>query len=113
MSRQASLELRDRYSLMIPDARDRWYHDLLAFHAGLINVEELHEKTGESRFNQCEASFYIGLRRLAEGKRTEAKSSFSRCFQTGVFYFREYTWSRAFLARIDDPDWLPWIPMKP
>jgi hypothetical protein len=24
----------------------------------------------------------------------------------------EYQWSRAFLALIDDAEWLPWIPME-
>lgn len=97
---------------MIPIVRDRWYHDLLAFHAGLMDAEELLKKAGESRFNQCEGYFYIGLRRLADGKRTEAKACFTRSFETSVFSYGECIMSRAILARIDDPHWLPWIPVK-
>jgi hypothetical protein len=49
---------------------------------------------------------------LAEGNRAEAKAYFRRSVDTGIFTYFEYIWSRAFLARIDDPDWLPWTPMK-
>jgi tetratricopeptide (TPR) repeat protein len=111
-ARQAALEIRERSTHLIPIARDRWYHDLLAFHAGLMDAEELLKKAGESRFNQCEGYFYIGLRRLADGKRTEAKACFTRSFETSVFSYGECIMSRAVLARIDDPDWLPWIPVK-
>ncbi len=109
---QTALEIRERKSHLIPNARDRWYHELLAFHAGLISAHGLLKKAGESRFNQCEAYFYIGLRKLAEENRPEAKESFTRCFETGVFFYGEYIWSRAFLAHIDDPDWLQWDPVK-
>ena len=85
---------------------------MLAFHAGMINDAELLKKAGEFRYSQCEAHFYIGLRKLAEGKRAEAKACFRRSMDTGVFFFAEYLWSRAFLARIDDPEWLPSIPRR-
>jgi lipoprotein NlpI len=112
-ARQAFLEIRERSAHLIPTSRDRWYHDLLAFQTGLIDAEELLKRTGESRFNQCEAHCYIGLRKLAEGNRTEAKACFRRSVDTGIFIYLEYNWCRAFLAHIDDPDWLPWIPTKP
>jgi lipoprotein NlpI len=60
----------------------------------------------------CEAHIYIGLGKLAEGKRADAKACFRRSMDTGVFFFGEYMYSRAFLARIDDPEWLLWCPMK-
>ena len=31
---------------------------------------------------------------------------------TGVYFFGECWWSRAFLAGIDDPEWPPWTPVK-
>ena len=71
-ARQAAREIYERSSHLIPNARDRWYHDLMAFHAGLMGAGELLKKAGESRFNQCEGYFQIGLRRLAEGRRAEA-----------------------------------------
>jgi tetratricopeptide (TPR) repeat protein len=110
-ARQAALEIREKLSHRIPNARSGWYHELLAFHTGLLNADQLLEKAGELRSNQCEAHYYIGLRKLAEGKRTEAKACFKRASETNCYMFPECCWSRAFLARIDDPAWLPWIPM--
>ena len=106
------LEVRERSAHLIPTYRDRWYHDLLAFHCGSMDEEALLKKADENRFNQCEAHFYIGLRRLGEGKRSEAKACFRRVLETGVFLYEEYIWSRAFLARIDDPAWMPWLEGK-
>ena len=111
-TRQASLEIRERSAHLIPTWRDRWYHECLAFHAGLIDDTELLKKAGVNRFNLCEAHFFIGLGKLAEGKRAEAKACFRRSMDTGIFYYGEYRWSRALLARIDDPEWPPWTPVK-
>jgi tetratricopeptide (TPR) repeat protein len=109
-ARQAAREIYERSSHSIPNARDRWYHHLMAFHADLMGPDEMLEKAGASRFNQCEAYFQIGLRRLAEGRRTEARAWFTRSLDTGIFFSGEYWLSRAFLALVDDPEWLPWIP---
>src|SRR5262249_27011061 len=111
-TREMYLEIHERSAHLIPTWRDRWYHDLLAFHCGLIDDEALLRKAGENRFNLCEAHFYIGLRRWGEGKRSEAKACFRRVMATGVFLYEEYIWSRAFLACIDDPAWMPWVPVK-
>ena len=107
-SRQLARDIQQQSSHLIPNWRDGWYHDMLKFNAGQMEVAELEAKAGASRFNQCEAYFYIGLRKLSEKKRTEAKQWFTRSFETGVFHYFEYRWSRAFLANIDDPKWLPW-----
>jgi lipoprotein NlpI len=111
-TRQAAFQVRERSAHLIPPYRGNWYLDLLAFHAGRIEDAELLRKAGEFRYNQCEAHFYIGLGKLAEGKRGEAKACFRRSMDTGIFFFCEYRYSRAFLARIDDPNWLPWIPVQ-
>jgi hypothetical protein len=111
-TRQAALQGRERSAHLIPPYRDHWYPQVLAFHAGLIDDAELLKKAGEYRYSQCEAHFYIGLGKLAEGRRAEAKACFRRSMDTGVYFFGEYWFSRAFLARIDDPDWLPWCPVK-
>ncbi|MFO0810339.1 MAG: protein kinase [Gemmataceae bacterium] len=111
-ARRMYLEIREQSAHLIPTYRDRWYHDLLAFQCGSMDEEALRKKAGENRFNQCEAHFYIGLRRWAEGKRSDAKACFRRVMDTGVFLYEEYVWSRAFLARIDDPAWMPWVPVE-
>jgi serine/threonine protein kinase len=110
-TREIALDIRKRQAHLVSNYRDRWYHELLAFHCGLIDEGALLKKAGENRCNQCETHFYIGLRRLAEGKRLEAKACFRRVLDTGVFLYEEYFWSRAFLARIDDSAWMPWVPV--
>lgn len=97
---------------LIPTFRDRWYHHLLAFQCGSMDDETLLKKAGANRFSLCEAHFYIGLRRLAEGKRSEAKACFRRVMDTGAFLYEESIWSRAFLACIDDPAWMPSVPVN-
>jgi lipoprotein NlpI len=109
--RQAVLQIREHSAHLTPANRGRWYHDMLAFHAGSISAEELLKKAGESRTSKCEAYFYMGLAGLGEGKRAEAKTCFRRSINTGMFINVEYFWSRAFLARLDDPDWLLWVPV--
>ncbi len=107
-TRQAAQDIREHSSRLIPGWRHDWYHVLLDFHAGRIDDRELLRTAGESRFNQCEANFYIGLEKLGEGDRKEAGTYFQSAVNTNVFYYYEYIWGRAFLARIDDPNWLPW-----
>lgn len=57
---------------IIPNVRNRWYHDLLAFQAGLLGLDELPEEAGDNRVSQCEGLFHAGLKQLAEAKRAEA-----------------------------------------
>jgi hypothetical protein len=107
---QAARDVRARSPHLIPRAPDGWYHDLLAFHAGSLDAEGLLRKAGSSRYNRCEAYFYLGLRALADGDRAAAKAWFERVLGTGQYYFTESVWGRAFLACVDDPAWLPWVP---
>jgi Protein kinase domain len=110
-SRRIAAELLSKSAQLIPGWRDGWYRDILKFTAGQMEAEDLLAKAGASRFNQCEAYFYIGLRKLAEGNRSEAKVWFTKTQATGVFNFGEYMWSRAFLVHIDKPEWLPRVPI--
>jgi serine/threonine protein kinase len=107
-SKQMALDIRKRAATAIPVWRNRWYHHLLDYHAHIIDADELLRRAGENRFNRCEGHFYVGLRKLAEGKRAEAKVCFQQSVDSGIFFFIEYIWSRAFLAHIDDPTWPPW-----
>ncbi len=110
--RRAADDFLNQSPLLVPDWRDGWYRHLLKFNAGRIDEAELVAKTGASRSNQCEGYFFIGLHRLSEGKRAAAKECFTKSVESGVFAYDEYMWSRAFLACIDDPDWLPWAGAK-
>jgi hypothetical protein len=108
-TKEAALVWSQRFSHRTRNTRDGWYHKLLAFQVGIMEAKELNRHAGESRLNQCEADFYIGLRELAAGKRSDAKMHFTSAVNTGVFTYLEYWWGRAFLTRIDDPDWMPWL----
>ena len=111
-SRKLFLDIRERSAHLIPTYREGWYHNLLACHCGSMTEEDLLKRAGENRFNLCEAHYYIGLRRLSEAKRAEAKTCFRRVMETGAFLYEEYVWSRAFLACIDDPAWMPWVSLE-
>jgi serine/threonine protein kinase len=111
-ARKAALEIRERSSHLIPNQRNRWCHELLAFQAGVLSLDELLEKAGDNRVSQCEGLFYAGLQRLAEGRRSDAAACFTRAVAKKTYPLPEYQWSRAFLALIDDPEWLPWIPVE-
>jgi hypothetical protein len=94
--------------------RNGWFQRLLDYNCDLIDLNELLNDAGASRWNQSEAHFYIGMTSLADGNRTAALDHFQRCVATRVFYSFEYQWSRVFLARLQkDPNWPPWIPVKP
>jgi tetratricopeptide (TPR) repeat protein len=108
--RQAADDFLNQSPLLVPDWRGGWYRHLLRYNAGRIDAAELLANAGASRSNQCEGYFYIGLHRLHEGKRAEAKACFAKSVGTGVFAYDEYMWSHAFLACIDDPAWMPWVP---
>jgi hypothetical protein len=97
---------------LISDWRGGWYRHLLRFNAGLMNADELIAKAGASHYNQCEGYFYLGLHKLCERKRAEAKACFTKSVEAGVWPFGEYLWSVVFLSCIDDPSWLPWSAEK-
>jgi hypothetical protein len=107
-TRQVARDILKQSFHQVPNWRDGWYREVLKFNAGEIEAADLEAKAGASRYNQCEGFYYIGLRKLAERKRAEAKAYFRKSCDTGVVQFSEYTFSRDFLACIDDPAWLPW-----
>jgi hypothetical protein len=92
--------------------RPAWINRLVDYNLGLIQEDALLAAAGSSRQNQCEAHFFIGLARLADGDRDGAKEQFRQSVATHVFHFLDHVWSRAFLARMEqDPAWPPWIPL--
>ena len=109
---QVARDLLEHSSRSIPDWRGGWYRALCRFNAGELDADQLLAKAGDSAANRCEAYFHIGMYRLGEGKRAEAKRHFANACDTGVFTFGEYQWSRAFLGCIDDPEGLPWLAEK-
>jgi serine/threonine protein kinase len=111
-ARRLARDILRKQSRLIPGWRDGWYQEVLKYNAGVLGESEFAEKAKASRWNQCEGCFYIGIRKLHEMDRAAAKEWFQKSADAGQFMFGEYMWSKAFLTLIDDPNWLPWCPMK-
>jgi len=93
------------------NTRSEWVIRLLEFGAGETSVERLMAAAGPSRLNRCEAHFFIGMSRLADGDRHGARVHFQHAVNTHVIWYVDHSLSRAFLSRLDaDPKWPPWIP---
>ena len=96
-----------------PDLNREHMLRILDYCGGGISAEEFLKAEAGSRWNQCEAHFWVALDRLAQGDRTGAREHFQKALATGVFVFGEYQWSRLFLRRMDqDPTWPSWIPLQ-
>ena len=56
------------------------------------------------------AEFMIAMKKLAEGKRREARKHFKASAETNVLGSYDREWARAYVARMDaDPSWPTWI----
>jgi tetratricopeptide (TPR) repeat protein len=98
----------------VPSWRREWYRQLLDFSCGDLSEANLLKAAGASRYCQCEAHFFIGMAKLGEGDRVAAREHFRTSVATRVFTYFDYDWSHAFLVRMErDPNWPPWIPVKP
>ena len=106
--RHLSKEVRQSRAALVPSWRKGWYHELLAFHAGDLSPDELLKKAGSSRFNLCEAYYYLAHRRLAEGDRLGAREYYRAPTKLACTFSASTFWSRAILKVMDaHPDWLP------
>ncbi len=90
--------------------RGAFYDRLLAFNASQLSEAELCDAVAGSRWDQCEAYFFMGLWHLARGDREQARYHFERCVATRCAGFLSWDWSHALLRRIAaDPEWPKWI----
>jgi tetratricopeptide (TPR) repeat protein len=96
----------------IPRWQQDWYRRIRDYGRGKIDAKKLLEEAGKSKWSQCEAHFFIGQRLLGEGDRKGARDHFEKSAATRVFPYSDYWWSRAFLARMADPQWPKWIKHK-
>jgi len=95
------------------NARSEWVIRLLEFGSGQISVDRLMAAAGSTRLNRCEANFFIGMSRLADGDRNGARVHFQNAVNTHVIWYVDHNLSRAFLSRLDaDAKWPPWIPQR-
>ena len=58
----------------------------------------------------AENLFLLGVDSLANGNRLQARRHFEDCLATNYYEFFVYWWSQAMLERLDDENWLPWLP---
>ena len=94
--------------------------EIAAQHGPLADymIGDIDNATAEARIRQLassnrvlvEAFFALGVGRLAAGERSEAKRLFEASISTGYYEFFVYWWAKAFLEKLDDPNWLPWLP---
>jgi hypothetical protein len=86
---------------------------LRRFSNGEISESEYLASVAGDRRLECNAHFYVGLFRLAEGNRSAAKDHFAKAVQTHVMASFNHSYSLMFLTRSQtDPNWPPWIPVK-
>jgi tetratricopeptide (TPR) repeat protein len=80
---------------------------------GTLSEEDYLKAAGESRVDQTNAHFFIGLTYLAQGKRQAALEHFEKVVLTGAFNYYHFELSWMILGRMkQDPNWPEWIGMK-
>ena len=107
----AKLASRDLRSVGTPPRlRGAFYARLLAFNAGELSEAELLESVRGSRWDRCEALYFVALQQLAHGNRAVARQRFEQCVATRCAGFLSWDWSHAVLRRWEtEPNWPTWI----
>lgn len=104
-------QFRSQAANRLPHLRLGFYEKLLKFNCGELDADELLQATLHSKWDQCEAHFFIGLAQLAEGNRADAAMHFRDSVATRCDGFLACDWSAAFLIRLEkDSGWPKWIP---
>jgi tetratricopeptide (TPR) repeat protein len=107
---RASKEMQqepERFYKLRPDPMLR----CLDYNAGKLTADELVQRAGPSRWDQCLAHYAIGMTKLAEGDRKGASDQFDKAVKTRAFLWGAYDLSWVFKARLaKNPTWPPWIP---
>jgi hypothetical protein len=98
---------------MLDDAdelNDTWLcKSVIELVAGRVRADELLQRAGPLRSNLVRAHFALGIERLAAGSRPEAQRHFQACVDSGIFVANQFQWAKAFLARMQHPEWPGWI----
>ena len=81
----------------------------VAYVAGGEREQPLLDKASNSRWNQCLAHYYIGMKKLAEGKPKQARDHFEQAVETQAFGWFAYDMSWALLGRLENKGWPPWL----
>jgi len=95
----------------LPRLRRSFYEKILAFNCEELSADDLLAAAGRSKWDQCEAQFFIGVHSLATGDRADASSHFRAAVASRCNGFLAVDWSQAFLIRLEvDAHWPKWIP---
>jgi hypothetical protein len=93
--------------------RTLFWNAMRQFAANQLSDKACLEKAGTSRFQQCIAHYQIGIFRLAEGDRKDAKDHFQKAVDTRAIWIVDWAWSKMFLSRLKNDDtWPRWIQAK-
>jgi hypothetical protein len=94
-------------------SEEAFFHAALDSLAGSGSEAALLRAAAGSQRNECEARYFLGLRRLAEGDRAGAREQFRLAVATTFPNVFAHDFSILFLQRLErDPAWPPWIPAK-
>jgi hypothetical protein len=85
----------------------------LDYNAGDLSADELLQRAGRSRWDQCLAHYNIAMTKLAERGRDGAREHFDKAVKTRASGWGQYDLSWVFHHRLEkDHNWPPWIPLK-
>ena len=111
-------EKQRAYATQILKDADRRYEawgmrQCIQFLSGLPDADRIQEaiaSTEKSDEARCTIEFTIGWRLLQEpGRRDEAIQHFEACVDTDVWFFFDYNWAKAYLSKLEDPNWPYWV----
>lgn len=74
-----------------PSWRKGWYRQFLDSNYGDLSEAELLKAAGASRYNQCEAHFFVGMTKLAESDRRAAQEHFRASVATRILTYPDYS----------------------
>ena len=77
-----------------------------------LNEQHLLENCSDMQVYLAYANYIIAIRKLSEGDRQGAKKHFNQVLAARDYQNYFHWWSRAFLTRVCEPKWLPWIEVK-
>jgi hypothetical protein len=80
------------------------------FMRGEIGAEQLVAACKGRRFEVAHAHFLVAMDYLSQGDRSRAKKSFQSVLDANCCRLFVSWWSEIFLERLEDPNWLPWLP---
>jgi tetratricopeptide (TPR) repeat protein len=95
---QAPSEIVNR-TLTEQSAEPGWHGRLAAFAAGTLPYDQL-LAAAENEGQRCEAHFYAGARRLAQGDTAGAREQFTAALGTGMVGYFEYTMAQELLGTL-------------